>query len=1541
MELERLEIILEANLEKLEEQFARIKPIVDRTMGSLGMSSEKGISQVERNLDAEKGTNKLIKQLEKMNANFEKQMAMMEKTTQNSSENIGKGLGAGVRKGRSVASKEIDAMVNEINSKMGQAKAQQEKLAFLKTQRQSAASSGDRQGTIKIDEQIARAQASLTKYHDSAKALANSMKAEFQAVPQSLDAITTSMMQNEGRIETMRRKVRELQSTYETQRRPVMDDTGRQVSFRETDASSKTMDKIQQQSVQMNRLIRENDALQQAFATTEDRGSRLRVALENVNTELGESSSQTETAGSGMRNFGRIVEQSRGLFSRFGSLFSRQSKKIQSESKGMTSGINSFGIKIGRMIRHAFVFAVIYKGIRTVRKVLMDSLKTNDQFSASLNEIKVNLLTAFYPIYETILPAINALMNGIAKATAYIASFIATLFGTTFSAAKKGASSLNDQIAALNDTGSSADKTKEKVKKLQNALMGFDEINTLSMDTGEEDDSLDSGGPPNGIDFNIPDREIPAWVTNLAEMAKKIFADFFKPIQDSWNKHGQKVIDAWKYMLREVGGLVKAIGKSFMEVWTNGTGELFISNILILLADILSIIGDVAKAFKDAWNDNGRGTALIQSIFDMFNSMLELLHNIAQAFREAWNDGTGERIAGHLLEIFTNIFTSIGNIARKWSEAFQSDAGKSVINGILDIIEILLENVNKITKYFAEWTNEINLEPLVNSFDKLVKALKPLAENIGGAIAWLFKEVLLPLASFVIEDALPIFIDILAGALTVLNGVLELLKPVAKWLFDSFLKPIAKGIGDSLVKDLKKLNSILDTIGGWISSNKDIIDEFIQIGMDIVSGLFKGISGDIKNVKKFIKEKMFDPIVDAVKSLFGIHSPSTVFAEFGGFLIEGLIGGIGGMIGTAVESVSGLFGQIGDSVIGTSESIAKGTSEKWESVKNSVTDAVGIAGKSVSEKWDSISKGTEGTWENVKKKTTDTWDNASKKVTEKATEIHKNANEKFTNLRTNTGILWDAIGSATSTKWESVRSSVTTKANTAKDNAIASWRNMDTGIGNFMNGIKTNTSKGFDTVSGWASGLGGKIASGLRGGLTAVGNAAKSLGNTLLSPISGAVNGVIKGINWVLGKVGSGTKIGEWTVPWLEKGTNNHKGGLAVVNDAKGSTFREAIRLPNGKEFIPTGRNVMLNLPKGSKVLNAASTAKQYGSIPQYANGIGDWFSEKWQGAKNLVGDVWDYVSNPGEILKTGISMFTNLNGAIEPALSIAKGSISTMASGAVTFIKKAFDEGTEAPSGGGSVERWRPVIKKALTMNALPANEIYTSAWLRQVQSESGGNEKAVQGGYTDVNTLSGDLAKGLLQTISATFNAYKFPGKGNIFNGFHNALAAINYAKNRYGATSMLGVIGHGHGYENGGLVDKEGEYRLAEGNKAEMIIPLTRKTRALDLIDQALDYMGVDMSSLTMPEIFRSDSFSTSSFSSQSEQPFDGESAMASMANNISESIIGALSVALSGFGSVSQASTGDIIIQIGNKEFGRFTIAEINKAQRQAGVTLLEI
>lgn len=69
-----------------------------------------------------------------------------------------------------------------------------------------------------------------------------------------------------------------------------------------------------------------------------------------------------------------------------------------------------------------------------------------------------------------------------------------------------------------------------------------------------------------------------------------------------------------------------------------------------------------------------------------------------------------------------------------------------------------------------------------------------------------------------------------------------------------------------------------------------------------------------------------------------------------------------------------------------------------------------------------------------------------------------------------------------------------------------------------------------------------------------------------------------------------------------EKGTNFHAGGLALVNDQKGGTYRELVTLPNGVSFIPKDRNVMLPLPRGSKVLPANKTKQLF---PRYANGIG------------------------------------------------------------------------------------------------------------------------------------------------------------------------------------------------------------------------------------------------------------------------------------------------------------------------------------------------
>lgn len=71
-------------------------------------------------------------------------------------------------------------------------------------------------------------------------------------------------------------------------------------------------------------------------------------------------------------------------------------------------------------------------------------------------------------------------------------------------------------------------------------------------------------------------------------------------------------------------------------------------------------------------------------------------------------------------------------------------------------------------------------------------------------------------------------------------------------------------------------------------------------------------------------------------------------------------------------------------------------------------------------------------------------------------------------------------------------------------------------------------------------------------------------------------------------------------------GTNYHTGGPMLVNDQRGPLFREMVQYPGQLPFIPFGRNVLLNAPRGTKVWKASDTLKQFPHLPQYANGTSD-----------------------------------------------------------------------------------------------------------------------------------------------------------------------------------------------------------------------------------------------------------------------------------------------------------------------------------------------
>lgn len=123
---------------------------------------------------------------------------------------------------------------------------------------------------------------------------------------------------------------------------------------------------------------------------------------------------------------------------------------------------------------------------------------------------------------------------------------------------------------------------------------------------------------------------------------------------------------------------------------------------------------------------------------------------------------------------------------------------------------------------------------------------------------------------------------------------------------------------------------------------------------------------------------------------------------------------------------------------------------------------------------------------------------------------------------------------------------------------------------------------------------------------------------------------------------------------------------------------------------------------------------------------------------------------------------------------------------------------------GGSGVERWRGTVKDALRRVGLPTSSDYVEAWLRQIQTESGGNPKAVQGNIGDINNRTGNLAQGLVQVIPPTFRANRDPSlPDDPFNPLANLVAGMRYAKATYGSQGMLRAIGKGHGYAEGGLV------------------------------------------------------------------------------------------------------------------------------------------
>lgn len=184
---------------------------------------------------------------------------------------------------------------------------------------------------------------------------------------------------------------------------------------------------------------------------------------------------------------------------------------------------------------------------------------------------------------------------------------------------------------------------------------------------------------------------------------------------------------------------------------------------------------------------------------------------------------------------------------------------------------------------------------------------------------------------------------------------------------------------------------------------------------------------------------------------------------------------------------------------------------------------------------------------------------------------------------------------------------------------------------------------------------------------------------------------------------------------------------------------------------------------------------------------------------------------------------------------------IKSQTGGMMEWIQKYISPLNNSSTGtDNDVQSWADDVKKALKTLGLSTDSSMVSKVLKQIQTESGGNAKAVQNGYTDINS-GGNEAQGLMQVTPATFKAYALSGHTDIMNGYDNILAGLNYVKARYGAS--LSYLGQGHGYANGGLITKNQMIEVGEGDKSEMIIPLDgmKSSRGFELLGKTMTAMA----------------------------------------------------------------------------------------------------
>ena len=550
-----------------------------------------------------------------------------------------------------------------------------------------------------------------------------------------------------------------------------------------------------------------------------------------------------------------------------------------------------------------------------------DFIRTSDSWAnqvrvmqLQLQSLKATVGQGLINIFTPVLKVINILLGKLATLANAFKSFTELITGKKSSGQTSGSGvglAGTDAIADTADQyGQAADNaekladankdnataTKKANKETKNYLSSLDEVHkaasTGSNSSSTPSSSSGSGGAGNSglpnsvgnVDYgNLAEGEtaldkISDSAKKLADLLKKLW----KPFQDAWKKEGKATITAAKTAFSSLGSLIASIGNSFATVWTNGSGERTLTNILKIVQHLFATVGNLAQAFKTAWEYAGTGTSIIQNIFDIGNSIL----------------GTIERITGAT----------------------------------------------------ADWAKTLDFTPLLTSINTLLQNLQPLTDNIGTGLEWFWNNVLLPIGSWTIQDAVPIFLQMLSSGITAVNSVIEALQPLGGWLWDNFLQPLGQWTGDLVITAMQTLSDLLDRFSTWIQNNQELVQNVtIVIGSFFAAfELHSIISGAVTAITNFVG------LITGGGGLLG--ALSSVVAALGGpvTIAIGAVIAAGVLLWRNWDTVKEAATKLKDWVVSKTIALKDGAVRAFNTLKTNAGNALTVLRDDVKQKWETI-----------------------------------------------------------------------------------------------------------------------------------------------------------------------------------------------------------------------------------------------------------------------------------------------------------------------------------------------------------------------------------------------------------------------------------------------------------------------------------------------------------------------------------------------------------------------------------------------------------